>query len=294
MRALYAAACLALSLPSVSYAFVDPKCAGTEIGADYDEQTQQDFLQNYPALASSFSAVHAPIPHKDGHGAIGVEFAGVPPLGCGARLVLQGTKTEDPNKTPVIPRLRVSYAFPAIGGVLIPYAGFALVPPVKIFGTTNVIMSAELGVGLPVGDTVQLGLRYHHTLQRTVGEIATPFNPDDPAFNDLYLASTFGFDAMFGLDLGEVVPYVAAGIMDASTFFFIGDDSYVGNNLHPYLGPTASVGVDALIKERLRIGGEFYAAPGGSSRPDKTVESLKGFGRYGHIYTGRLRVGVEI
>jgi hypothetical protein len=286
-------ALMALLLPGVANAYIDPKCADTPIGEDYDEQAQQDFLANYVSLAATYSAVHGPIPHDPGHGAIGLDLAGLPPLGCSKRLVLQGTKTEDTNKTPVIPRLRVTFAFPSVGR-FVPYAGLAYVPPVKMLGTTNVIVSGELGVGVPVGEVLQLGGRYHFTLQKTVGEIATPFIEGDPAFDDLYLGSTFGFDAMVGFDAGQFVPYVAGGFTDVSTFFYISDDGVVTNNLHPYFGPSFSAGLDGLIKERFRFGAEFYGASGGFSRPDKEVESVKPASRYGHIYTGRLRLAVEL
>jgi hypothetical protein len=290
------AAFLAVSFSSnLAYASIDPKCdeEAASLPEDYDEQAQQDFLQNYPALYTTLSPIHGPIPHEPGRGAIGVDLGIVPPLPCSRRLVLNYTKTEDTNKTPVVPRPRLTFAFPAIGPV-IAYGGIAYVPPVPFLGTRNVILSGEIGAGVPLGDTLQAGLRFHATTQKTVGEIATPFVEGDPAFDDLYLASTFGFDAMFGANLGTVVPYAAAGFTDVSTFFLIGDDNVVSNNYHPYFGFTGSLGVDALIKDRLRLGGEFYAAPGGYSLPDKEVESVEGAGRYGQLYTGRLRIAVEL
>ncbi len=276
-----------------AFAYVDPKCEDYVLPDDYDEQAQQDFLANYVALATTLSAQHGPIPHTPGHGAIGVDLAVIPPLGCRRRLVLNGTKTEDTNKTPVAPRLRVGFAFPAIGK-LRPYAGVAYIPPIPLLGTRNVIVSGELGVGVEVGDRLQLGGRYHFSLQKTVGEIATPFDIQDPAVDDLYLGSSFGFDLLVGLGLGVVTPYAAVGLTDVSTFFFIGDTTVVTNNLHPYFGPALSLGADALVKERIRIGGELYAAPGGFSRPDPSVDVVGGFGRYGHLYTGRLRMAVEL
>src|SRR5690606_24029911 len=98
-----------------------------------------------------------------------------------------------------------------------------------------------------------------------------PFVEGDPEALDLYLASTFGLDAMFGLPFDAVTPYVAVGLTDVSTFFYIGDDGVVPNNLHPYFGPAISLGAQGLIAERLRWGGELYAAPGGVSRPDPSV-----------------------
>lgn len=291
--AAVALSALCLGVSDDARAYVDPKCAGLTLPDDYDEQAQQDFLANYPALYTTLSPVHGPLPHEPGHGSIGVDLDIVPPVSCAHRLVLNYSKTEDTNKTPLIPRPRVTYAFPAIGK-LVPYAGFAYVPPIKVFGTRNVILSGEIGAGIPLGETVQLGARFHATSQKTVGEIATPFVEGDPAFEDLYIASTFGLDAMFGLDLGSVTPYLAAGVVDVSTFFYIGDDNVVTNNYHPYFGPAASLGVDGLVKDRFRFGGELYAAPGGYSLPDKTVESVKPAGRYGHLYTGRFRLAVEL
>jgi hypothetical protein len=283
----------ALMLGQTAFAQVDPKCQDLEIPADYNEQAQQDFLSNYFALASTFSAIHAPVPHEPGHGAIGLDLNVMPPLGCERRFVLQHTKTEDTNKSPLIPRPRVTYAFPAIGR-MVPYAGVAYVPPVRAFGTTNVILSGELGVGFQFGETFQLGGRFHATSQKTVSEIATPFVEGDPAYEDLYIASTFGLDLMAGADLDVVTPYLALGWTDASTFLYIGDDSVVANNFHPYFGPTGSLGIDGLVAERFRFGAEFYSAFGGYSRPDKEAESVKPASRYGRIYTGRLRLAVEL
>ena len=62
------------------------------------------------------------------------------------------------------------------------------------------------------------------------------FEEDGEAFDDLYLASTFGLDAMVGYEAGIVTPYASLGFTDVSTFFYIGDDAVVTNNLHPYAG----------------------------------------------------------
>lgn len=274
-------------------AFIDPKCAGLVLPGDYNEQAQQDFLSNYFALSTTFSPLHAPVPHEPGHGAIGADFGIIPPLGCARRMVLNYTKTEDTNKSPLVPRLRVSYAFPAIGK-LVPYAGLAYLPPVKLLGMTNVMLSGELGVGVELGEVLQLGGRFHATTMKTVGELAPPFVEGDPAFDDLYLASTFGLEVSTGLDFDVITPYLALGWLDSSTFFYIGDDSVVTNNYHPYFGPTGSLGIDGLVAGRLRFGAEMYAAPGGYSKPDKEAEDIKPASRYGHIYTGRFRLAVEL
>ncbi len=287
-----------------AYATIDPDCRGLAKPDDYNEQVQADFLNNYAALSTTLSPIHGPIPHEPGTASIGIDALIIPPLSCEQRYVMNWTKTEDTNKTPVAPRLRVTFATHALlKDKLVPYAGLAYVPPVTVAGVRSVILSAELGAGYKVHDKVQVGLRYHATMQKTVGDTAGKFNVDDPDYDDLFLGSTMGLDLLVGVPLGELgggtisalTPYLALGWLDASTFFWIGDDGYVANNLHPYFGPVFSLGADLLVKGRLRLGAEFYGAPGGYSIPKEagTIESVAKRSRYGKIYTGRLRLGVE-
>lgn len=274
---------------------VAPECAdfAGPPPAGYDETVQADFLKNYPALASTFSPLHAPVPHEPGHGAIGIDLNVMPPLGCERRFALNHTKTEDTNVTPVVPQPIASFAFPAIGK-LVPYAGLGWVPPIPIGGTTSVIISGEFGVGMTLGESLQVGSRFHATTHRTIGEIATPEEEGSPAFEDVYVANSMGVDLMGGYDLGPVVPYAAIGLTDVSTFFWVGDDGVVSNNYHPYFGPVFSVGADSLLMERFRLAGEFYGAPGGYSMPKPDVGAVTPAARYGHIYTARIRLGIEI
>ena len=238
--------------------------------ADYDEQAQQDFLLNYFALATTLSPLHAPVPHKAGTGGAGIELAIIPPLSCERRLVLNYTKTEDTNKAPVAPRPRVSFAFPKIGEKIVPYAGLGYIPPVTVFGTRNVVVSAEAGFGVTSEKGFQWGGRYHATLMKTVAEIATPFDESAEAVDDLYVGSTFGVDLMGGWRAEKFTPYAAIGFTDVSTFFYIGDDGIVGNNYDPYAGVTLSAGAQYRAAEHVQLAAEFYTAPG-------------------IIYTGRLR-----
>lgn len=268
---------------SIAFAEVDPRCDELAQPADYDEQVQADFLNNYPALATTLSPVHGPIPHKAGHGAIGVDLLAIPPLGCGQRMVLGWTKTEDTNKLPLAPRPRATFAFQPIFGRIFPYGGVAFIPPVPVGGTRNMVASAELGAGLYLGEQLQVGARIHGTLQRTLGDIATAYEPEDPAYNDLYVASTTGGELIVGLEMQRLTPFAALGLVETSTYFWIGDDGVVSNNLHPYFGPALSLGADGLLWGRLRLGAELYAAPG-------TPASY----RYGHLVTGRLRLALEL
>jgi len=239
---------------------------------DYDEAAQADFLLNYFAMATTYSPLHGPIPGKSGTGTISLELAGIPPLGCERRLVLGATKTEDTNKTVVAPRPRLGFVFNKLGSVT-PYGSFAYVPPVTVFGTRNVIVSGEAGFGARAGKDWQWGMRYHFTLMKTVAEIATPFDIEDEEKLDFYMGSTFGVDAMGGMEIGDWTPYVSVGFTDASTFFYIGDDAVVGNNGAPFAGLTSSAGVQ-YTHDWLDLAAEAYAAPG-------------------VIYTGRLRAGAN-
>jgi len=294
-RAL-ALAVLVAALPGRARADVDPRCRNLEKPGDYDEQAQRDFLANTPALALTFSPVHGPVPHEPGHGALGVDLAVIPPLSCARRFVLEWTKTEDTNRSPVAPKLRATVAFPEVLGVLA-YAGVAYLPPVTVAGTRTVVLSGELGLGgrwfrgVP---RMQLGARFHATSVKIVADIAKAFDEgNEPVRDDLFLASTFGFDVLAGWEISWATPYLAVGVTDVSTFFYVADDGVVANNLHPYAGLTFSVGVDALLAGHFRWGAEFYGAPGGYSLPDSSAETPKRAPQYGHLYTGRLRLGVE-
>ena len=145
-------------------AYVDPACeavAAEGAPEGYSEQGQQDFLLNYFALATTFSAVHAPIPSEPGTGMLGLELAVIPPLGCERRLVLNYTKTEDTNKVPVLPRPKIGFVFPSISlgsSQLSIYGSLGYVPPLNIMETQNVIVSAEAGFG--IGDPQQ-GFQYY-------------------------------------------------------------------------------------------------------------------------------------
>lgn len=263
-----------IALIVAAWAQVAPECADAAAAAPpswyVDDTHQQNFLLNYFSLSTTLSPEHAPVPARPGQGSVGLDLNFIPPLSCNRRLVLDRSKTEDTNKTPAAPRIRALFAFPKVGPVVV-YGGLAYIPPVTVFGTRNVIASGELGAGVPLKNGFQFGARYHYTLLKTVAEIATPFTEGDPAYLDYYVGSTFGLDAMAGMDFGKVTPYVALGFTDVSTYFWIGDDGVVSNNTTPYAGLTASLGAQVQWKH-LDAAAEFYTAPGA-------------------LYTGRLRVG---
>lgn len=302
MFSIRSAALAATVLSLSSRAFADnisPQCQGIPMPADYNDLIQQDYLANYYALALTLSPLHAPVPNEGGHGSIGADLLLLPPVSCAHQFVLGHTKTENTNLTPVAPRLRATYTFPALGPVHL-YAGVAYAPPITVFGTRNVIAGGEFGAAIAPLDLLQAGLRYHFTLSKTVGEIATPFTPDGEEFLDYYQASTFGFDAMAGIPLSPLLrPYISVGMLDVSTFFWVGDDGVVTNNGHPYLGPALALGADGLAVKHLRYAFELYAAPGGHSLPNggpatDPAADFATFANTGHIYTARVRIAAEL
>lgn len=287
-----------LALSGVARAEVDPACAGLPKPADYDEQVQQDFQQNYFALTSSFSPVHGAVPHAPGRGMLGVNLAVMPPLSCAERFVLDWSKTEDVNKSPILPRVVGSFSFPAIARIVVPYAGLGFFPTIPFAGTRNLVISGEVGVGVMAHPFVDVGARFHTTMLRSYGDFATAFDPaTQPSVEDVYAGSTWGVDAVisFPIETGkhQLSPFLSVGYLNASTFFFVGDTQVSIDNLHPYGSAAFSVGLDALVADHLRLGVELFGAPGGYTTVSSTATNVDDASRYGRLYTGRLRIGYE-
>lgn len=285
-------------LPALAHAEVDPACAGLVKPADYDEQVQQDFQQNHFALTSSFSPVHGAVPHAPGRGMLGVHLAILPALSCEQRFVLDFTKTEDVNKSPILPRVVGSFSFPALWRIVVPYAGVGFFPTIPFNGTRNLVLSGEVGVGILAHEYVDVGARFHTTMLRSYGDFATAFDPEeDPVVEDVYVGSTWGVDAVLSFPIEvknhQITPFVSVGYLDASSFFFVGDTSVSIDNLHPYGSAAFSVGLDALVVDRLRLGAEFYGAPGGYTVVAPGTPNVDDASRYGRTYTGRFRIGYE-
>ena len=264
---------------------IDPKCADVAAQAQADgppdDQSQQDYLLNFFSLSTTFSPLHGVLPNEPGHGAISFEASVIPPVGCYHRLVFGATKTENTDKAPILPRPRLTFTLPKIGPVAL-YGGLGYVPPVTVFGTRNVIISGEAGIGLPLKGGLGFGARYHFTMLKTVADVASAFDPEADPVLDFYSGSTLGLDAMAGYEthVGKgdhpffLQPYVALGFTQVSTFFWVGDDGVQVSNLTPYQGFTGSAGFQAHWK-RVQGAAEFYMAPG-------------------YVYTGRFRLGVSI
>ena len=254
----------------------DNPCFGAR--QKFADVEQQNHMLNFFAAATTMSPLHGPLGGDPGHGTVGLDVLVMPPLSCEQRIVWQdletgdGGKTEDTNKSPIVPRPHLTFSFPELAGWHL-YGSAAYVPPVPFAGTRNVLMGFEFGVGRELAG-LQVGARFHASLLKTIGDIATKLNEADEDLDDFYLASTFGLDFMVGRNYGAWTPYLSGGVLDVSTIFYVDDTGVMVNNTSPYFGPAFAVGTEADLVEKLALAFEFYTVPG-------------------VIYTGRVRAGLK-
>jgi hypothetical protein len=243
-----------VSAPS-AWGQIAPDCTGVVVPADYSEDYQQSYLQNYFAAGFLLTPMAAPVPFaltKDApRASVSLELGWIPPLSCERRLVLNGTKTEQTNKSPVNPRPRVRAQLPSIGPVT-PFFGVALMPPVPTPLGTFLQVGGELGAGYRHESGFSIGVRAHLDFARVRSEIAEPFNPESAPVEDLFFANVSGADVgvAYSFPIANVVeltPYLHTGIADISTLFIVGDDLLlVQNTKTPWAGALTSLGVQAL------------------------------------------------
>lgn len=242
------------------HAQISPECSGVKVPADYSEQAQQSFLQNYFAATFLMTPLAPPVVAAGPRGSAGLELGGIPPLPCERRLVLEGTKTEETNRSPVNPRLRIRAQLPPVGPVS-SHLGFAFLPPVPSPVGTLLQVAGEVGAGWLSEGGLSIGARGHLTVARMRADIATAFVEGDPAVDDLFFANTMGLDLAVGqaVDVGvpwlALTPWASAGIADVSTLFIAGDDFAVVQNVTtPWSGALVAVGLQALFVEHVEVG----------------------------------------
>lgn len=287
---------------------VDNSCLEIDKPEDYNETMQGAFMMNYFALMSGYGGRRGPIPHHPGTGSIGAEASLFPGLSCARRFAQGHQKTEDTNLSPALPLLVASYAFPRLGDRVVAFAGVGALPSLPFRGSTSTVISAEFGVGIPIGEPADpkltIGMRLHMSSMRAIGDVAlapykvTPNTQGSPeplssAYRDLFVATTRGAELTVGRELItfdellDVEGFLAVGFVDVDTHFWIGDDDVMSDNLYPYRGLDLAIGVEGQIGRRFNVGASLSAAPGGASRP--TTMPKQRFGSTGHLYTARLR-----
>jgi len=232
--------------------------------ATYDEVQQQMNLINFYGISMAYSPVHSPAPFKALKVVPKLELAYLPQLTCLERTVYYGTKTENTNKSPVVPRIRIEVGSPV--GV---YGSVAFIPPVKLFGVQTLLLGGELGYGLTLREKLELGVRAHAVYVKVVGDLAGPLEGQEAA-DDTYTAMVPGADLSagyrFAAGTGQVVPYLGVGYTAVNASSKIGEDGvelpgeYEEYQALLYRGINLEVGAQVRLN-RFQIGLEAYMVP---------------------------------
>lgn len=239
---------LLLCIVSSAHAQIAEECQGVVKAADYSEDHQRAFLQNY--FATSFMLTPAaPATVRLNPGALlGAEVAYIPALSCQQRLALDGTKTENANISPVLPRLRLMAQLPDIGPLAIS-GGLAFLPPIPMPFGSVVHVGVELGVGYRTDFNLDFGVRGHFEMAQVRAEIATPFNSSSTSYEDVFYSATYGGEVGVSYRAPELsgvklVPFLSGGFASSRTLFIVGDDlNLIQNDKYPWYGATAAVGL---------------------------------------------------
>lgn len=231
---LLPAALVAAAPVSSAQASVDPACDQDQDGivdtantdtwdSDYEAQQYVNML-NFYSVSMNPSALRSPAPFQVLKFNASLEMSSIPALNCLERTVFYGTKTEDTNKTPVLPRLRVSATLPM--GF---YVGLTGVPPVTIFGVSSGLLSVDLGYGMVVAEKIEVGGRASAFFGRVLGEMAGPVSglPEDEV-EDVFRARVITVEASAGYRAltGKLAltPYVNLGFMHVKSWMYVGEN----------------------------------------------------------------------
>ena len=285
---------------------------------DFDPtKTSEDAQGWYLAHATSLGMVLSPLgvatTLKPMQFNVSLELNQIKYLSCQEQAVLDGTKTEDTNKTPLLPRPRLTLA--------LPFSWISVVglPPAKLFGVKTGVVGGDIGARVPYGDgNGTAALRGHVVAGQIVGDIAHPYGalPGDPGYEDLAIDDEYQFFTA-GVDVSTswkvpvagqtLTPYLGAGWIKANSIFFIGEDSYEvfageyflkyyhdelgGSKLPGYVGPDLFAGASLGPVGKLEGALEFFFIPVRFSIPEELYVSGEP-NAYTRNYTSlRVRVG---
>jgi len=247
----------------------------------YDPSTWDEGLQaanqmNFYGMMMSYSPIQSPAALTAGKLVPKLELSYVPQQDCLERAVFDGQKTENTNKTYVLPRLRVSYGLPF--GI---YVGLGGVPPVTLFGVQSGMIAAEVGYGSTLREQFELGARAYVLGGRVAGDLAGPLEGQE-AVDDVYRNTVYGAEAGIGyrkpIRDGVLVPYVQAGFTRIIALFYVGEkegegfdetdpnaatlptsaEDAVGQELT--YRPSMELGVQARVRH-YHVGLEVFVAP---------------------------------
>lgn len=188
-----------------------------------EEDQQYINMLNFFTVSMGPSALHSPTPIVDKRLNASVEFNYMPYLTCFERSAFYGTKTEDTNRTHVVPRLRVTVALPKDL-----YVGLSGVPPVTLFGVNSGMLGLELGWGRTFHERIELGARATVLISRIAGEMAGPAAAGFTLYEDVFRSRMLGLEASAGYRIpagkATVVPYLHAGVTNVYAYMYVGEN----------------------------------------------------------------------
>ena len=209
--------------------------------------------------------------------AAGLELGWLPPLDATQRRVgFNGMEEEDLNKSPVMPRIRVTIGLPARFSALV---GFT--PPVTVFGVKASLLA--LGLERPLVERARwtLGLRGYGQFGTVRGDYTCPasvlaFEPGSPGntggcnapSSDVASLRYLGGEASVEYrprGTSRLSPHAAIGLsymdvgfqVDALTFGFADHTSYLSHGTVF----SASGGVNYRVSSRFTVGVDAFYAP---------------------------------
>lgn len=263
---------------------------------DYDPNTTSEDAQSWNlAHATSLGMTLSPLgvasSLKPMQLNASLELNQIKYLSCQEQSVLSGTKTEDTNKTPILPRPRLTLALP------MSWVSVVGLPPAKLFGVKTGIFGGDVGARLPYGEgNGTVAIRGHAVIGQIVGDIAHPYGaaPGDPGYEDLAIDDEYQFFTL-GADVStswkipvagqSVTPYLGAGWIKSNSIFFVGEDDYEvfagdyflkyfheelgGTRLPGYVGPDVFAGVATGPVGKLDGAVEFLFIPVRFSMPEE-------------------------
>lgn len=215
-------------IPATAWSQVAPECDANQDGVvdaynqvDWSEDRQQANMLNFFAVTLGYSPERSPAPSTGFKVIPQVELGYIPALNCLERSVFNGTKTENTNKSPVYPRLRLRLELPY--GL---YVGLAGIPPAPVAGVRTGSLGIEAGVGTVVDGHLELGLRTHLSGTRIQGDLAGPFE-GQTAVDDVFRSTVYGFEAgagyRFSLGGQQLTPYAGVGYTRVIALMYVGE-----------------------------------------------------------------------
>jgi len=255
--------------------------------------------------ATLLSGLETPSTRKPGDVSIGLELGWLPPLTTTQRRVgFNGTKEEDLNKTPVMPRPQVSIGLPWRFSVIV-----AATPPITMFGLKSALVA--VGIERPIIETPRwtFGLRGYGQLGWVRGAYTCPASvvafPAGSAANtsgcqapssdtaSLRYVGGEGSIAFRSEASSKLSPHVAFGVsymdvgfqVDALTFGYLDHTHYLSHGT----AVSVSGGLSYRLASRFTLGVDLFYSPLRVRRAPGAPVQTDGLFNVRALFTYRLR-----